>query len=112
MLFSTGLKKIAVTVVTMTPTEFYEHVGAGDKYKGAIGGAGAGAAIGLLRGKHGNKSKVGLIGAGLGAASGGVAGHEAGKIIRKYQANKVYRMAGELNLKSTPGRGGHRHEGT
>lgn len=100
-MFSNGFQKIAATVVTMSPEEYYEHVGGKDKYVGALVGNVVGAAAGLAKGKSAKAALItGLVGTGL----GGVGGHMAGKVLRGYQANKVHRMAGELNLKASPSR--------
>jgi uncharacterized protein YcfJ len=73
-MFSQGFKKVAVTVVTMSPDEYYEHVGAKDKYIGALAGNLAGAAAGLAKGQKGQKSKTALMGGLIGTAAGGAGG--------------------------------------
>lgn len=97
-MFLTGFNKIAVTLVTMTPEEYYDVVREKDPYVGASVGSllGAGVAHKKLNPKHA------LLGAGVGAVTGGTAAHFGGKLLRKYQANKVRRMAEDLNLRSTP----------
>ncbi len=100
-MFTTGLKKIAIAIVTMTPEEYYSHVGEKDPYVGAVVGSLAGAATGA---KKKRTAKAALIGAGLGGASGATIGHLGGKALRSYQASKVRKMTGNLNLRSTPSR--------
>jgi hypothetical protein len=103
-MFSKGFRKIAATVVTMSPEEYYEHVGGKDKFVGALAGNIAGAAVGLAKAKKGSKGTAAVAGALAGTALGGLAGYAGGKVLRGYQANRVHRMAGELNLKATPTR--------
>jgi hypothetical protein len=103
-MFSKGFHKIAATVVTMTPEEHFEHVGQKDKYVGALVGNVVGAAAGLAKGKTGSKASTALTSGLVGTGLGGLTGYLGGKVLRKYQANRVHRMAGDLNLKATPGR--------
>lgn len=100
-MFIKGLNKIAVTLVTLSPEEYYETVGRKDPYVGALSGAAAGAAIG---GSKKRTAKAALIGTGVGAATGGSIGYLGGKGVRKYQSKKVRRLTGELHLKTSPGR--------
>lgn len=102
MSFKIGFNKIAVTLVTLSPEEYYETVGAKDKYVGALGGAISGAAAGGVKKRT---AKAALIGSALGGASGASVGYLGGKGVRKYQSNKVRRLTGELHLKTSPGRG-------
>lgn len=101
-MFSQGFQKVAVTVVTMSPEEYYEHVGSKDKYVGALAGNIAGAAAGLAKGQKGRKSSAALAAGLAGTALGGAAGYVGGKALRGYQSGRVHRLAGELNLKATP----------
>ena len=101
-MFSQGFQKVAATVVTMSPEEYYEHVGDKDKYIGALAGNIAGAAIGLAKAKPGKKAQTGLAAGLAGTALGGLAGYTGGKVFRGYQSGRVHRMAGELNLRATP----------
>lgn len=110
-MFSQGFQKVAVTVVTMNPEEYYEHVGAKDKYIGALAGNIAGAAAGLAKGKPGKKASAALAAGLAGTALGGVAGYTGGKVLRGYQSGRVHRMAGELNLRATPARNRYEQEG-
>lgn len=105
-MFTTGLKKIAIAIVTMTPEEYYSHVGEKDPYIGAVTGSLAGAAAGAYKKRS---AKAALIGAGLGGASGATLGHVGGKALRKYQANRVRKMTGHLNLRSTPSRSSYNY---
>lgn len=100
-MFTTGLKKIAIAIVTMTPEEYYKHVGEKDPYVGAVVGSLTGAAAGAHKKRS---AKAALIGAGLGGASGATVGHYGGKGLRAYQASRVRKMTGHLNLRSTPSR--------
>jgi len=106
-MFIRSLLKTAATLVTMTPDEFYEDVHHKDKYVGAITGNLAGMGHRAHKAAKGTKSKAALIGALAGTAAGGVAGEIGGRALRNYQANKVYRLADELNLRSTPQRNRH-----
>ncbi len=105
-MFTAGLKKIAIAIVTMTPEEYYEHAGSKDPYVGAVAGGLAGAAAG---GAKKRSAKAALIGTGLGAASGATLGHLGGKALRKYQAKRVRRLTGDLRLRSTPSRSQYHH---
>ena len=101
-MFLSGFLKTATTLVTMTPEEYYDIVREKDPFVGAVTGSLVGGAVGGIKGKHGAKSI--LTGAAVGAGTGAVSSHLGGKLLRRHQANKVRRMAEELNLKSTPGR--------
>lgn len=98
-MFLAGFEKVAATLVTMTPEEYYDVVRAKDPFVGATVGGVAGALAGAKKGKS---AKSALIGAAVGAPTGAVAAHLGGKVLKEYQAGKVRRMAEELNLKSTP----------
>lgn len=100
-MFSSGFKKTAATLVTMTPEEYYEVVREKDPFVGATLGAISGAGVGY---RKGGKAKSALIGAAAGGTGGALTAHVLGKAVRKHQAKKVRRMAQELNLKATPGR--------
>lgn len=103
-MFLKGFLKTAATMVTMTPEEYFEVVREKDPFVGATIGALAGAGHGLWKGKKNNKAQAALIRAALGGSAGAVGGHLGGKVLRHYQANKVHRMADELNLRATPHR--------
>lgn len=103
-MFLKGLTKVAATLVTMTPEEYYGIVREKDPLSGALAGAAAGAATGGAKGAKNKKSKAALVGAGVGAAGGALVGHQASKVVKRYQAKKVRRIAEDLRLKSTPSR--------
>lgn len=106
-MFTRSFQKTSAALVTMSPEEYYEHVGAKDPYMGAVGGALAGAAAGALKGKKGKRAASALKGAALGGATGVSTGYVAGKAVRGYQARRIRRLLEELRLKSSPGR--HQH---
>lgn len=103
-MFIASFEKVATTLVTMSPEEFYDVVREKDPATGAVAGGYGGALAGALRGKKGGKTKAALIGAGLGSVVGGAAAAGGGKLLRHYQAKRVHRLADELNLKATPHR--------
>jgi uncharacterized membrane protein YebE (DUF533 family) len=105
-MFLTGFNKIAVTLVTMTPEEYYDVVREKDPFVGATAGGLGGAILGAIKSKKGSKHKGALLGSGVGAATGALSTYGAGKALRQYQAGKVRRMAEDLHLKSSPGRAG------
>lgn len=110
-MFIQGFLKTAATLVTMTPEEYYDIVGEKDPLVGALVGAGAGAGAAALRAKKGSRAAAALAGAATGAAAGGAGGYASGKALRKYQSNRVRRLAGELHLRTTPGKqSGHGHK--
>lgn len=106
-MFIKGFQKVAVApTVNLTPEDYFAAIGEKDPYVGAVLGAAAGTAAGAIKGKH-NRSKAALLGNLAGGATGGAAGYLGGKAVRSYQARKVRRLTGELNLRATPSRGHH-----
>lgn len=103
-MFMKAFEKVAVTLVTMSPEEFYDVVGEKDPPTGALLGAIAGGAGGALKGKKGRRAASALKGAVGGAAAGGATGYAGGKALRHYQANRIRRLSSELHLRSTPGK--------
>lgn len=101
-MFIEGFAKVAVLATTLTPEQYYDLVREKDPYTGALAGAVAGAAAGGIKGKHGRKAATALAGAAGGAIAGAAAGHAGGKALRRYQAHRVRRLAGELGLRATP----------
>ena len=88
-MFHTGFSKIATTLVTLTPEEYFEVAREKDPYVGALAGAIAGSGAGALKGKKGDRAVKALIGAGLGAGAGAGVAHVGSKLYKKYQARKV-----------------------
>jgi uncharacterized protein YcfJ len=103
-MFLKGLTKVAATLVTMSPEEYYDIVREKDPLTGSLTGAAAGAAAGGIKGAKNKKAKAALVGAGAGAVGGALAGHQVSKVVKRYQAHKVRRIAEDLRLKSTPSR--------
>jgi uncharacterized membrane protein YebE (DUF533 family) len=104
-MFLTGFSKVATTMVTMSPEEYYDVVREKDPYVGENVGAISGAIAGATKGSKKKKLKSAVVGAGIGALAGAGAAHLGGKALRSYQAKKVRRMAEDLHLRATPGRG-------
>jgi len=101
---STGFKKIATApTVNLTPEEYYATVGGKDPYVGAVIGSAVGGIAGAIKGKS-NRSKAAILGALAGEAAGAGTGYIGGKAVRSYQARKVRRLTGDLNIRATPSR--------
>lgn len=103
-MFCDSFKKIAVTLVTLTPEEYYDIVSEKDPYVGAVAGGLTGKTIGALRGKKGRKGRAAAIGALLGGTAGAATGKAMGQMVRRHQAKKVHRIAEGLHLRATPHR--------
>jgi len=103
-MFCDSFNKIAVTLVTLTPEEYYDIVREKDPYVGATAGGLAGKALGALKSKKGKRTKGAAIGALAGGGIGAVAGGGIGSLLRQHQAKKVRRIAEGLHLKSSPHR--------
>lgn len=103
-MFLKGFAKLATTLVTMTPEEYFEVVREKDPFVGSVLGGVAGGVKGALKGTKKTRHKAALIGTGVGGAAGAAAGYVGGKALRHYQAKKVRRIADELNLRATPQR--------
>ncbi len=103
-MFCDSFAKIAATLVTLTPEEYYDIVREKDPYVGAVTGGLAGKAVGALKSPKGKRSKGAVIGALVGATTGAGVGAGLGSMVRKHQAKKVRRIAEGLHLKSSPGR--------
>ena len=103
-MFLRGFHKVAATLVTMTPEEYYDVVRRKDPYVGAVVGGAVGAGIGALKSRPGSRAAGALVGVAAGAGSGAVTGLVGGRALKNWQANRIRRMATDLNLKATPSR--------
>ena len=103
-MFLRGFHKVAATLVTLTPDEYYDVVRRKDPYVGALAGGVIGAGVGAIKGSSGTRSSKALLGAALGSGAGSALGYLSGKAVKNWQANRIYRMTTDLNLKSTPSR--------
>jgi hypothetical protein len=97
-------KTAAGPIAQLTPEEYYDLVREKDPYVGGAVGAAAGLAHGAFKGKAGARAAKALKHGGIGAAAGTAGAYGVSKLVKKHQANKVYKMTGGLRLRSSPSR--------